>query len=592
MLRVLLNCFCLFCLCVPPSTAQQRQAATTPDDPVLRAMREEMERARQLRVAGGVDVPYFFEYALDSVRGYAIEASLGGIVNERRNQIRIPRVTVRTGSYEFDNSNYVLSDGFFTPRFDFEQLPLDDNLAALRHQFWLATDRAFKNALEGVGRKRAALRGLNLPQEQPPDFWKAEPVKLLRPISYKPVDEEVWKSRTLRISRVFAAHDKVLSSSVDFESGDNASYVLNSEGTEVRYPDQLHFLRMRAVGQAADGMIVRDHAVVHALDLARMPTEDEMRRLADEVAKNVTALSAAPLGEGYNGPVLFEGSASAQLFAEVLGTQLTVPRRPIPEPGRPLSFLPSDLEGRIGSRILPDSFDITDNPTPGDFQGRPLLGAIEVDIEGVTAKPVTVVAAGQLKDVLRTRQPIAGFTDSNGRARIPGGYGHKRSGITNLMVKSKDGVDAAELKKRLIALIQQRNKPYGILIKKMDFPSSASIDEVRRLAASLPGAGGHIISSPLLTYRVYPDGREELVRGVRFRSLNVRSLKDILASSKELYQFDFIGNAAPFSLIGAAPYVYTTTCVAPAILFEDLEMERPQTEQPKLPVVAPPPLTR
>jgi predicted Zn-dependent protease len=234
-----------------------------------------------------------------------------------------------------------------------------------------------------------------------------------------------------------------------------------------------------------------------------------------------------------------------------------------------------------------------DDPTRAEHNGQPLLGGIEVDIEGVPAKPVKLIEGGLLKDVLRTRQPIKGFTESNGRARIPGSFGHKRSGITNLIVQgNKDGVDASALKKRLIEMIQQRNKPYGIIVRKMDFPSSASFDEVRRLAAALPGAGGHIVSSPLLTYRIYPDGREELVRGVRFRSLGVRSLRDILAASKEQYAFDFVANAAPFSLIGAAPYVYLASCVAPSILFDDLEMERPQMEHPKPPLVPAPPLTR
>ena len=41
-----------------------------------------------------------------------------------------------------------------------------------------------------------------------------------------------------------------------------------------------------------------------------------------------------------------------------------------------------------------------------------------------------------------------------------------------------------ELKKRLIDLCRQRGKPYGLLVRKMDFPSSASVAEVRRLLAA------------------------------------------------------------------------------------------------------------
>ena len=56
---------------------------------------------------------------------------------------------------------------------------------------------------------------------------------------------------------------------------------------------------------------------------------------------------------------------------------------------------------------------------------------------------------------------------------------------------------------------------------------------------------------PLLVYKVFPDGREELVRGLRFRGLNARSLKDILAAGNDTHVFEFLDNPAPFALIGA-----------------------------------------
>jgi hypothetical protein len=96
---------------------------------------------------------------------------------------------------------------------------------------------------------------------------------------------------------------------------------------------------------------------------------------------------------------------------------------------------------------------------------------------------------------------------------------------------------------------------------------------------------------PLLAYRVYPDGREELVRGLRFRSMNVRALKDIVASGNDEVQFDYLANGAPFAIVGGGNYVFGCSTVAPSILFEDIELERPQVELPKLPVVPPPPLS-
>ncbi len=91
------------------------------------------------------------------------------------------------------------------------------------------------------------------------------------------------------------------------------------------------------------------------------------------------------------------------------------------------------------------------------------------------------------------------------------------------------------MKKTLIDMCKQRNKPYGILIRKLDYPSTASIDEFRRIAAgaSRSGGGARPVVLPLLVYKVYPDGKEELVRSVQFRDLSTRSFRDIAAASDE-----------------------------------------------------------
>ncbi|MCU0246011.1 MAG: metallopeptidase TldD-related protein [Bryobacter sp.] len=563
-------------------------APAQPVDVLLRAMRDEMRRTAALKLVNP-EQPYYIEYAIDDANAFGVTASLGALINERHNRFRIPRVQVRVGDYAFDNTNYVLSDFFFGARYDGGQLPTEDNYEALRHQLWLATDRAYKTAIEGIGRKKAALKNISQP-ETLPDFYRAEPVKKIANEPAPKIDEAAWKSRTLDLSRLFSRYPAVLGSAVETELVRSTYYLLTTEGTELRLPESFGYVRVRASGQAADGMPVRDHVVLHALDLNRFAPDVEMRQAVEQVAKNVTALAQAPVGEAYTGPVLLEGEAAAQVFAEILGSQLALPRRPVPEPGRPVPFAGSELEGRRNSRLLPAFLDVVDDPTQKEWRGRPLFGSFPVDIEGVVPQPLTVIEKGVLQNFLLTRQPVRDFSASNGRARIPGGFGHKAAYPSNLFVKNNEPVPLAELKKRLLAVVSQRGKPYGILVRKMDFPSSASFDEVRRQAASLGQQAGRITSRPLLVFRVYPDGREELVRVLRFRGLGIRSLRDILAASEEETVFDYIGSLAPMALMGAANYVAPATVVSPSVLFEDLELERPQEDLPKLPVVPPPPL--
>jgi hypothetical protein len=96
---------------------------------------------------------------------------------------------------------------------------------------------------------------------------------------------------------------------------------------------------------------------------------------------------------------------------------------------------------------------------------------------------------------------------------------------------------------------------------------------------------------PVRAYRVYPDGREELVRALRFRGLNVRSLKDILAAGDDNAVFEYMDNGAPFALLAASGGTAESSVIAPSILVDDLELHPVEDEQPKLPLVTAPELT-
>jgi hypothetical protein len=559
-------------------------------DPVLQAMHDELERSRTLTVSS-LEAPYFIEYLIDEEEDFNVTASLGGVVERRHERFRSPEVHVRVGDYKFDNTNYAGGGfGFGGTRYDLERFPLENAYPVVRRYFWLQTDSAYKSAVEAISRKRAALRNVTA-GEQIDDFAHAEPVHYLRPISRLAIDEEAWTNRVRALSAIFAQYPEVKNSTVVLEAGDGGYYLVNSEGTEVRAPDSATYLRAQASAQAPDGMTVRDAVMFHSLDAARMPTDAELNRGVTALAESVVALAHAPKGEDYNGPVLFAGLAGAQIFAEVLGRNLALARRPAMEQGRGGGFSASELEGRIGARILPDSFEVVDDPTQKEWRGRPLFGSYDVDREGVAATPLRLIEKGVLKGFLLTRQPVRGFEGSNGRARMPGNYGAGAAGISNLFISSSETTPAAALKETLINLCKTRDKPYGIMVRKMDFPSSAPLDEVRRM---LSGAQGSTrpVSVPILIYKVYQDGREELVRGLRFRGLNARSLKDILAAGDDGTVFEFMNSTAPFALIGASSFTAETCVVAPSILIDDLELEAVEEELPRLPVAPAPELVR
>lgn len=557
------------------------------EDPLLKAMRDEVERSKKLTL-NNLEPPYFVQYLIDESESFSVSATLGGIIGKRRDRYREPEIRVRVGDYKFDNSNFAGGGLNYGSRYDLGRFPIENSYPVIRRHLWLETDSAYKAAVEGLSRKRAALRNLQQ-SEQLNDFAHAEPVKRVQTFDKLTVDEESWTNRVRSLSAIFAEYPGVKNSSVELEASAGGYTLVNSEGAEVKQRENVSFLRARAIAQAPDGMTMRDALTFHALDPQHLPGDAELTRGVRVLAENVVALAKAPKGEDYNGPVLFEGVAGAQILAEVLGRNLVLTRRPAGDGGRGGGGQPSELEGRIGARVLPDSFEVVDDPTQKEWRGRPLFGSYEVDREGVPAKALRVIEKGALKNYFITRQPVRGYEGSNGHARLPGSNGAGLATISNLFVNASDGVPVTELKKKLIELCQTRGKPYGILIRKMDFPSSGSIDDIRRNMAG--SQGGRPVSMPILVYKVFPDGREELVRGLRFRGLNVRSFKDILAAGNDAAPFEYMESAAPFATIGASGFTAQAAVIAPSLLVDDLELHPMEDELPKLPVVPAPEIT-
>src|SRR5260370_41592345 len=94
--------------------------------------------------------------------------------------------------------------------------------------------------------------------EQLPDYSKADAVKALLPVKHTLPDEALWKARVVRLSGVFGSYPAVLSSTVEFQAVQSTDYLVNSEGSEIRVPENLAYVRIRAHGQAPDGMWLRD----------------------------------------------------------------------------------------------------------------------------------------------------------------------------------------------------------------------------------------------------------------------------------------------------------------------------------------------
>ena len=557
-------------------------------DVQLRAMMDEIARTKNLQISN-LDKPYFVAYALSDSNTAIATASLGGLLSSNRLHARQPTVVVRVGDYKFDNTNSIYVGN---PRFGL--FPIDDDYQALRTELWLNTDGLYKESADQIARKRAAMREIADP-DNTPDFSPAAAVHILQPPSELKVDLKHWEEMARSLSGRFVSHPNVLASSVVLRSIGSTYRLVNTEGTTVRIPEELATADIRASTLAPDGTRVWDHDLITELEPAQLPSGQELAARTDRIAADVDALAKAPLGDDYTGPVLFEQEAAAQVMAQALTDAIRLQRKPIAPPGsnsRGAELLESVWASRVGAKVLPDWMSLIDDPHQTEFNGTILAGHYDVDDEGVPAERVAIVEKGVLKHFLFSREPVRNYNASNGHGRLPGAFGAEEAAIGNLFVHADETVPEAQMKAKLIESVKAAGLKYGMLIRKIDFPSTANFEELQTMARDLQKNGvARTLNTPILAYRVYPDGREELVRALHFNEFSAKDLRDVRAASDHPYVLNYVNNGSSFDLIDIGSDATTSSVICPSLLFDSVDLGRTEQQAGRPPIVPPPALT-
>lgn len=583
--------FVLSCLCllVPALTSPVLAATIAPADAVkgdvqLRAMLDELNRSRTLQLSN-LDKPYFIAIASNDSDGIDITASLGGLLSSSAAHLRAPDVRVRVGSYSLDNTNSVFSSSS-----RFGSLPVDDNYDAIRTALWLVTDQRYKISAEEIARKRNALREIADPAKTP-DFAPATPVQLLQPIPPLNVDRAHWETVVRNLSARFRSHEAITSSTVRMRAISSGFRLVTTEGTVVRVPQSFSQVDIRDSGITADGAAIWNHKIIVALWPSELPSQQELQKDVDAVASETDALLKAPVAEDYSGPVLFDGEAAAEMMAQVLNDATRLPRKPVapPEAQGEGQVLDGVWSSRLGSKVTPPWLSIIDDPSQKTFAGEPLAGQYDMDEEGVPAGRVTLVDKGILKGFLLTRQPVRTFDASNGHARLPGSWGAELPVFGNVFVNASETVPESQMRAKLIEKIKAAGLKYGVVIHRLDFPSTADVEELRAMAAQLQKGGStRSLTPPLVAYRLYPDGREELVRGFRFKDFSAKDLRDLDAASDRPFVFNYENNGNSFNWANATTAATTSSVICPSLLFDSVDLDRAQGDGAKPPLVPAP----
>ena len=535
-------------LCVCSTAVAQPNRADAEKDPMLKAMLQELDRSKNDLQIKGFEKPFFIQYRVEDVTTFDTRAEYGASEGSGRSHQRVARVTVRVGDYKTDSSGQ-RGDGAI------QLMALDDDPIAIRTALWTATDQAYKNALSAYAQKQAELKQVQTPP-QVNDFSQEKAVVVLESPRQLQIDEAAWIARVAHSSGLFltdptvkGTEQNVQYSTAGFHARVTTSWLANTEGTIVRKSTE-GYEEVFAVGtQAADGMRLDRSYATSGISLKDLDTQEAFDQHAVSQIASLTDLRKAPLvEEEYHGPVLLSSDASSDILRALVATGVTATRPRMGTEARTNGPFASSFH----ARVLPEFINVVDDPGLKTFEGKDLVGAYDVDDEGVPERAVQLVTGGKLENYLLGREPVRDFTESNGHGRAAVA-GPARPVIGVMKVTAETGVSDDELNHKLLDMAKERGLTSAYYVETL---------------------GGAL--SPRLLYRISLDGKRELVRGAALDDLDQRALRSsVEAAGKDLWVANYMGEVPE-------------TVLAPALLMSDVTVKRANEKNEKLPFYPPP----
>lgn len=544
----------------------ERTAPAGEPSVVLLALRAELARA-QAGLAGLPNAPYYFGYRVTEADMLELVASRGALELSTRNRERVLDLEMRVGDRHFDNYHwrYRPSPGMTGSRsagLSGPPLPIDDDPEALAAALWQATDAAYKQAASEYEHAKSMQQLAAKAKDDVPDFSEQEPAHALEAKPTLEVDAKAWEGRLRKISQAFEGHPHVIASEVRLVASAGSRTVVTSQGTEIQSGQAHARLILSASAKADDGMDLQHADIIDVPSVSAMPDDAAIIARVEALVAQLEALRSAPIADPFTGPAVLEGRAAAVYFHEVFGHRVEGHRQEDESEGQTFA-------DKVGTAVMPAFIDVFDDPTIVRLDGVFLNGHYRHDDEGIPAQRAGLVDGGKLTGFLMSRIPTKAFARSNGHGRAqPGADVVARQG--NLVVSPRTSRTKADLDAALLEQIRTQGKRYGLRFVEIN----GGVTNTSRYMAQA------FQVNPVVVYRVYPDGREELVRGVTLEGTPLSSLSKIVAASDHYEVFN--------GFCGAESGLVPVSAASPALLLSQIEIARAPAAQDRPPLLAPP----
>jgi hypothetical protein len=156
-------------------------------------------------------------------------------------------------------------------------------------------------------------------------------------------------------------------------------------------------------------------------------------------------------------------------------------------------------------------------------------------------------------------------------------------------------VPAASLKEKYLARLTADGRAFGYIVRGLAPGGANAFGDPEDPMSGMMMMRGAGPSGPAIVraYRVTPDGVETLVRGLQFDTVPHAAFRDILEASSERSLYSFRPTVPPamqmMSMMRGGPASdVVASLITPNLLFEELEIEKPDRPFQRPPIVASP----
>ena len=537
-------------------------AAQSASSPVLSALQAELDRS--IGHFKSQPVPaYFISYEITETHTVDAYASFGALTRSSENRRRNLDVDLRVGDYKMDNTRPIRGAGQnAAPRYSFVEMPLDNSPEAIRASLWYHTDQNYKRAVEELTSIQTNSRVKVEQEDKSDDFSKAPAEQFSEPVVPIKVDRKAWEDKVRKYSAPFQRYGNIYDAAVSLRATTETRWFVSTDGSRIQTSQTTYLLMIYGFTKASDGMELPRYETFSSFTPEGLPDDAKVMKTVDKIIADLKALKEAPLVDPYVGPAILSGRATGVFFHEVFGHRLEGHRNKSEEQSQTFKKM-------LNERVLPDFISVHADPTVTRLAGVDLNGSYRYDNQGVKARRVTVVDKGILKTFLLSRAPIEGFPESNGHGRKQAGYASVAR-QSNLIISSTSTLRREDMKKKLLEEVQKQGKPFGLLFEDIQGGFTMT-------GRTIPNAFNVL---PVMVYRIYPDGREELVRGVDLVGTPLTVFTRIIAANDEVAVFN--------GVCGAESGWVPVSASGPGILVSQIEVQKKQKSQERSPILAPP----